>query len=167
MKTRILLALGVSLLLLLQLSNVTAQGGQSIGGQTEYTSPPPAVSTEAGKNRDILIVTGKIVDAGTKQPIKNAKINFDMFGEELLHASLDADGNYALALNKKELGQPIRLVFKINGYKRFVIKSVDKNKTNLTADIYLEPLDSDEKSNAKIKYTLRDDPFNTMVIKMQ
>jgi len=44
---------------------------------------------------------------------------------------------------------------------------VDKAQTYLDADIFLQPTDSDEKSNANIKYIMSDDPFNTMVIKMQ
>ena len=113
------------------------------------------------------MVTGKIIDAVTKKPVGNAKINFDKFGEELLQASIDDNGNYALALNKKELGEPIRIVFKIAGYKRYALKNIDKTQTYLDADIFLQPMESDEKSNANIKYIMNDDPFNTMVIKMQ
>ena len=128
---------------------------------------PQSVTNTAVTNPDVLVITGKIVDASTGKPVTNAKIAFDKFGEELLQASIDDEGNYAIALNKKELGEPIRMIFKVAGYKRFVIKSVDKQATYLDADIFLQPLESDEKSNANIKYTMSDDPFNTMVIKMQ
>ncbi|MCX6198501.1 MAG: hypothetical protein NTY88_04650 [Bacteroidetes bacterium] len=76
-------------------------------------------------------------------------------------------GNYAIALNKKELGEPVRVIFKVAGYKRYVVKNIDKQATYLDADIFLQPMESDEKSNANIKYIMGDDPFNTMVIKMQ
>ena len=48
-----------------------------------------------------------------------------------------------------------------------MVKNIDKNATYLDADIFLQPMESDEKSNASIKYIMNDDPFNTMVIKMQ
>jgi hypothetical protein len=166
MKTLIALSFAFSLMLFLSFNNLTAQNAQTTVQNPTANSSAPACKG-ASKNPDILIVTGKILDAETKEPIKNAKINFDKFGEELLQATLDEKGNYALALNKREIGSPVRIVFKINGYKRYIIKSVDKTKTNLDADIYLEPMDSDAKSNAKIKYVMSDDPYNTMVIKMQ
>jgi hypothetical protein len=166
MKTLFAFALIINLMLFASLNTLVAQSSQTIGGDnsSNFGQSP---KNEVVKNPDILIVTGKILDGETKEPIKDAKINFDKFGEELLQATLDGKGNYALALNKKEIGQPIRIVFKINGYKRYVIKSVDKNKNYLDADIYLEPTESSAKSNAKIKYVMSDDPYNTMVIKMQ
>ena len=70
-------------------------------------------------------------------------------------------------MNKKELGEPIRVIFKINGYKKYMIKSIDKTRSYVDADIFLQPMESDEKSSANVKYIMSDDPFNTMVIKMQ
>lgn len=134
---------------------------------TTLKAGPQSVTNQVVTNPDVLVITGKIIDATTDEPVTNAKINFDRFGDELLQASIDDVGNYAIALNKKELGEPIRVVFKISGYKRFVIKAVEKNATYVDADIFLQPVESEEKSNANIKYMLREDPFNTMVIKMQ
>lgn len=146
--------------------NLSAQSTTSCY-KSAIPSTTQAVVNTAIANQDILVISGKIMDAVAKQPIANAKINFDKFGEELLQASIDEKGNYALALNKKELGEPIRVIFKIQGYKRYVIKNIDKAQTYLDADIYLQPAESDEKSIADIKYIMSDDPFNTMVIKMQ
>lgn len=166
MKTKTILTLSLGFLLAFVCGNLSAQN-TSTTGKTSLTAGPQAVTNHAITNPDVLVVTGKILDAVTKLPITNAKINFDKFGDELLQASIDDKGNYAIALNKKELGEPIRLMFKISGYKRFTIKNVDKTQTYVDADIFLQPMDSEEKSAATIKYTLSDDPFNTMVIKMQ
>jgi len=166
MKTKTILTLSVGFLLALVCGNISAQN-TSTAGKTNLTAGPQAVTNHAITNPDVLVVTGKIIDAVTKQPISNAKINFDKFGEELLQASIDDKGNYALALNKKELGEPIRIVFKVAGYKKYAVKNIDKLQTYLDADIFLQPMESDEKSNANVKYIMNDDPFNTMVIKMQ
>jgi hypothetical protein len=165
MKTKTILTLGVGFLLAFVCGNLSAQN-TSTAGKTKL-SGPQSVANNAITNPDVLVVTGKIIDAVTGHPISNAKINFDKFGEELLQASVDDNGNYALALNKKELGEPIRVVFKVGGYKRYAIKNIDKGKTYIDADIFLQPINSGEKSDANIKYIMRDDPFNTMVIKMQ
>ncbi|MDB5282893.1 MAG: hypothetical protein JWO06_1968 [Bacteroidota bacterium] len=166
MKSKFFLSLGVGFLLAVVCGNLSAQNTQTTG-KTSLSAGPQAVTNCAVTNPDVLVVTGRILDAVTKQPIENVKINFDKFGDELLQASIDVRGNYAIALNKKELGEPIRVVFKIAGYKRYVVKSFDKTVNYLTADIYLQPIETDGKSNANIKYVMTDDPFNTMVIKMQ
>jgi hypothetical protein len=166
MKTKTILTLSVGFLLSLVCGNLSAQNTLT-AGKTNLTAGTQAVTNHAITNPDVLVITGKIIDAVTRKPIDNAKINFDKFGDELLQASIDEKGNYALALNKKELGEPIRMIFKIAGYKRYVIKSIDKSQTYVDADIYLQPMESDEKSDATVKYIMSDDPFNTMVIKMQ
>lgn len=166
MKTKTILTFSVGFLLSLVCGNLSAQNTLT-AGKTNLTAGPQAVTNHAITNPDVLVITGKIIDAVTQKPVSNAKINFDKFGEELLQASIDDKGNYALALNKKELGEPIRVIFKIAGYKRYVIKSVDKNQTYVDADIFLQPMESDESSSANVKYIMNDDPFNTMVIKMQ
>ena len=166
MKTKTVLTLVVGFVLALACGNLSAQNTLT-NGKTVQINDAQAVANHAITNPDVLVVTGKIIDASTNEPITNAKINFDKFGDELLKASIDNKGNYAIALNKKELGEPVRVTFKIAGYKRFTIKSVDKWQTYMDADIFLQPMESEEKSNANIKYVLSDDPFNTMVIKMQ
>lgn len=165
MKTTITLSLAFGLLLGLACGNLSAQKVQpTVINQVNSVEP---TNEDASANQDILVISGKILDAKTKAPVKYAKINFNSFGEEVLQASLDDKGNYLLTLNKKALGSPVRVVFKIDGYKRYVVKSLDKKAKQMTADIFLEPTSSDEKSNAKIKYVMNDSPFNTMVIKMQ
>ena len=166
MKTKINFILGITVLLALVCGNLSAQTTPA-AGENNLTTASATVNNSASNNQDVLVLTGRILDAESKQPIKNAKINFDKFGEELMHASIDDNGNYSIVLNKKELGEPIRVIFKIAGYKRFVVKSVSKSVNNVTADLFLEPEEGQAKSNAKIKYVMDDSPFNTMVIKMQ
>ena len=165
MKTKIDALLGICLIGIVICGNLSAQDVQK--DDASLSAGPQAVTNHAVTNPDVLVVTGKIIDAVTKLPIANAKINFDKFGEELLQASIDNKGNYALAMSKKELGEPVRVIFKVAGYKRYVIKKINKSSSYVDADIYLQPLDSNEKSAAQVKYIMNDDPFNTMVIKMQ
>lgn len=166
MKTNTILTSTLALLLAVVCGNLSAQGTKT-AGKPSLSDHPQQVTNCAVTNPDVLVITGKILDAVTLKPVTNAKINFDKFGEEMLQASIDEKGNYALAMNKKELGEPVRIIFKINGYKRYIIKSVDKTQTYMDADIFLQPMESEEKSTANVKYTLSDDPFNVMVIKMQ
>ena len=128
-------------------------------------SSTQAVMNTVLHNPDLMIITGKIMDAKTQLPITDAKINFDKFGEELVNASIDNQGNYALAINKKEIGDQIRVIFKIEGYQRYIAKSVRCDKSIVDLDLELFPDDSKQASNAHIVYTLSDDPSNTMVIK--
>ena len=131
------------------------------------TAGPQAVTNTAVTNPDVLVLTGKIVDATTQKPVTNAKINFDKFGDEVLQASIDDKGNYALALNKKEMGEPVRVIFKVNGYKKYVVKNLDKDATYVDADIFLQPMETEAKSDAKITYKMDDNPFNPLVIRLQ
>ncbi len=165
MKTKTNLILGLTTLLAVLCGNLSAQNATSLGQAS--VKAPVATVNNAPANQDVLVVTGRIIDNDTKQPIKNARINFNKFGEELLHASIDDNGNYSIVLNKKELGEPIRVIFKIAGYKRFVVKSVSKSISNLTADLFLEPEESDNKSSGTVQFKMDDSPFNTTVIKMQ
>jgi hypothetical protein len=114
---------------------------------------------------DMLVITGKIRDAETKQPITDARINFDKFGDELMCAAIDKDGNYALALNKKEIGEQVRVIFKIEGYEKYIAKAVNSNKPIVDVDLNLWPDDSKSSSTADMKYKLSDDPFGTLVVK--
>ena len=50
---------------------------------------------------------------------------------------------------------------------KFVVKSVSKSVSHVTADLFLESEESASKSNGNVKYVMDDSPFNTMVIKMQ
>ncbi len=166
MKTKSVLKASFGFILVALFGNIFSQNTPTTH-ETNLTSGPQSVINHAVTNTDVLVITGKIVDAQTGEAITNAKINFDKFGEELLQASIDDKGNYALALNKKELGEPIRVIFKVAGYKRYVIRNIDKGATYLDADIFLQPVESDEKSNGTVKYIMNDDPFNKMVIELQ
>jgi len=166
MKTKMTLTLGLGFLLALVCGNLSAQNTPTTGNSSPTTSPQ-VVANSVVTNPNILIVTGRIVDAQTGKPIENAKINFDKFGDEMVQASIDEKGNYALALNKLELGEPIHVIFKINGYKRYTVKNIDKTKTYVDIDVYLQPMDSEEKSNGNITYKMDDSPFNPLVIQMQ
>jgi hypothetical protein len=166
MKTKFALYLCLGILLTLICGNVSAQN--TIITETSPNTPEAqAVINNAVTNPNVLVITGKIVDAKTKLPVGKAKINFDKFGTELIQASIDEKGNYALALNKSELGDPIRIIFKVAGYKRYTVKSVDKNSTYVDIDVYLQPTESEEKSNGNVTYKMDDNPFNPLVIKMQ
>ena len=78
MKTKTILTLSVGFLLALVCGNLSAQN-TSTAGKTNLTAGPQAVTNHAVTNPDVLVVTGKIIDAVTKLPISNAKINFDKF----------------------------------------------------------------------------------------
>ncbi|MCS6934438.1 MAG: hypothetical protein NZM35_04710 [Chitinophagales bacterium] len=142
-----------------------AQSAETVTSPRSET--PQEVLNRAVTNPNVLIVTGKIIDAATGKPVSNARINLEKFGDELINASVDNQGNYALALNKDELGEPIRIVFKIDGYKRYVVKNIDKTVRYVDADIYLQPAESAERSTAKVRFELNPDPFNPLVIKLQ
>lgn len=166
MKTKLAFSLSLGFLLALVCGNLNAQNTQQTGDSVTAATPQAVINNAV--NRDILVVTGRIFDATTNQPITNAKLNFDKFGDELLQASVNEAGHYAIALDKKELGEPIRIVFKVAGYKRYVVKNVSKGKSNyVDVDVYLEPMESMDKSTAKIKYEMNSDPFNPLVIKME
>jgi hypothetical protein len=146
--------------------NLFAQSAETAPAKTT-AGGPQAVTNQAVINPDVLVITGKIYDATTMAAVKNAKINFDGFGEELIQASIDDNGNYALALNKNELGESIRVIFKIGGYKRFIAKGIDKSQTFVDIDVYLQPMGTEDKSDGNVTYKMNDDPFNPLVIQMQ
>ena len=149
--------------LALAAGQLSAQSSQA--KQTRLLSSTQAVMNSVVNHPDLMVITGRIMDAETKLPITDAKINFDKFGDELVNASIDKDGNYALAINKKEVGDQIRVIFKIEGYQRYIAKAVKCDKPIVDLDLNLSPDDSKQSSNAIIKYTLSDDPYNTLVIK--
>lgn len=166
MKSNAIITLSFGFLFALVCGTIQAQSTKK-AGEPILTTSPQAVTNTAVTNPDVLVLTGKILDAQTGRPVLNAKINQESFGEEVIQASIDEKGNYALALSKKELGEPVRVIFKITGYKRYVVKNLDKNATYVDADIFLQPMESEEKSNATIKYKMDDNPFNPLVIRMQ
>lgn len=124
--------------------------------------------TAASKNMaddNVLIISGKILNANTQQAIGKTRINLDKFGDELLQASVDMDGNYAIALKKNELGEPIRITFKVPGYKKFVVKNISKNQSFVDVNILLEPETLTNKSTNEVQFQNNNDPFNPMVLR--
>lgn len=164
MTTKTMLTLGLGFLLALACGNLSAQTTSTGSSSSSETQ---AVVNSAVSNPNVLVVTGRIINAETRKPIKHTDLNFDKFGDEVLKASIDENGNYALALNKQAMGEPIRLVFRIPGYKRYIAKNIDKTKTYVDIDVYMYPLESEEKSEGEVTYQMNDSPFNPLVIKMQ
>ncbi|MBS1612119.1 MAG: hypothetical protein JST49_04810 [Bacteroidetes bacterium] len=165
MTTKTMITLGLGFLLALACGNLSAQTSST--GSSSSSTEAQAIVNSAVTNPDVMVVTGRIIDASTKKPIANAKLSFEKFGAEVLKAQIDDKGNYALALNKKEMALPIRVVFKVAGYKRYVAKAIDKESTYVDIDVFMQPLESEEKSEAEVTYQMNDSPFNPLVIKMQ
>ena len=149
--------------LCLTIGQLSAQSNET--KTTKLLPSTQAVMNSVINHPDLMVITGRIMDAETQLPITDAKINFDKFGDELVNAAIDKYGNYALAINTKEVGEQVRIIFKIEGYQRYTAKAVKCDKPYVDLDLNLWPDGSKEASNASIKYTLNDDPFNTLVIK--
>ena len=160
MKKFIVILIGLGLMA----GQVSAQGGVR-DGKAKLLPTTQAVMNSVVNHADLMVITGKIVDADTYQPITDAKINFDKFGDELVNAAIDKEGNYALAIKKTEVGEQVRIIFKIEGYQKYVAKSVRTNSPVVDLDLYLRADESKDASTARVKYALSDDPFNTLVIK--
>lgn len=135
--------------------------------QKKMGSHPQEVAAKASSDANVLIVSGKILNAATLQPIGKTKINLDKFGDELMQASIDKNGNYALALKKDELGEPVRITFKIPGYKKFIAKNIDKSQSFVDINILLEPETSTVKSSGEVVYKMSTDPFNPLVFRFE
>lgn len=150
-------------------SNVFAQSGEigTASFQAKKFSESQSVAAGASVDPNIIIISGKILDATTMQPVGKAKINLDKFGDELQRASIDRDGRYAIALRKDELGEPMRITFKIPGYKKFVAKNIDKRQSFADINVLLEPEDSKEKSTGNVVYKMSSDPFNPLVLRFE
>ncbi len=153
-------------LFFLGLTIVSAQlSAQSVSKTEKLLPSTQAVMNSVVNHPDLMVITGRIIDAETRLPITDAKINFDKFGDELVNAAIDKEGNYALAINKNEIGDQIKVIFKIEGYQRYIAKAIKCNKPIVDVDLSLWPDDNKQPSTANVKYTLSDDPFNMLVIK--
>jgi hypothetical protein len=149
------------------LGQVLAQTTDNISYQDKKFNHSQTVAAKASTDDNMLIISGKILDASTMQPVGKAKINTEKFGDELVQASIDNDGRYAIALRKDELGEPMRVTFKIPGYKRFVVKNIDKRQNFADINVLLEPEDSKQKSSGNIVYKMSSDPFNPLVLRFE
>lgn len=136
-------------------------------GQGKYSntllSASEIVLAAVNGNPNAIVITGKLLDANTSQPITNAKLNFSKMGQELFNAAVDANGNYAVALNKDEFGKNASLMMKIAGYEDFKMKKLKKSSAVQHIDLRLVPDDINQPT--LVKYQLSDDPYNTLVIK--
>ncbi len=112
----------------------------------------------------VLIITGKLIDAMSNNPITNAKINFDSFGDEIAFAAVDKAGNYALALNKETAGRVMRILFKVKGYNQYSLKTIKNNAQKLALDLKMMPEGSGSKSNADAKYIIDADQSGKLTI---
>jgi hypothetical protein len=153
----------VLLVLSLAAGQASAQSEQS--NTTKLLPSTQAVMNSVVNHPELMIITGRIMDAETELPITDAKINFDKFGDELVNAAVDKDGNYAIAINKKEVSEQIRITFKIEGYQKYTAKAVRCDKPFVDLDLNLWPDGSRQASSANIKYAINSDAFNTLVIK--
>ncbi len=149
------------------LGQVSAQATDNISYQHKKISNSQTVAAKASVDENILIISGKILDATTMQPVGKAKINMDKFGDELVQASIDNDGRYAIALRKDELGEPVRITFKIPGYKRYIVRNIDKRQSFADVNVLLEPENSREKSTGNVVYKMSSDPFNPLVLRFE
>lgn len=167
MKTKIGTTLGLALLLAVMCGNLSAQSTSTTGTTSPTAATSQSVINTMVTNPNVLVITGKIYDATTQKPIDNAKINFDKAGVQLMHASIDEQGNYTVALNKDQMGDAVKVLFKVSGYKRYMLKNLDKNANYVDVDVYLEPVNSDDSESGHVTYVMDDSPFNPLVIKMQ
>lgn len=149
------------------LGQVSAQATDNISYQDKKFSSSQMVAAKASTDENLLIISGKILDATTMQPVGRAKINMDKFGDELVQASIDNDGRYAIALRKDELGEPMRITFKIPGYKRFIVKNIDKRQSFADVNVLLEPDENKQKSTGNVVYKMSSDPFNPLVLRFE
>jgi len=122
-----------------------------------------AVLTALITNPNVVVVSGKLIDASNSKPITNAKINFDKVGTGVVNAAVDKDGNYAVAINKDLVKNHASLSFKIDGYNDLKINRINVKRDLQQMDIRLLPVETHETPN--VKYVLSDDPYNTLVIK--
>ncbi len=122
-----------------------------------------AVLTALITNPNVVVISGKLIDASNSKPITNAKINFGKMGSAVVNAAVDKDGNYALAINKDVIKNHATLSFKIDGYNDLEIKRVNTKRELQQMDVRLLPIETHEVPN--VKYVLSDDPYNTLVIK--
>lgn len=151
-----------SLLTMTLVTLIVALQAQTVANQKQVPATQ-AVLTALITNPNVIVISGKLIDASNSKPITNAKINFDKVGSGVVNAAVDKDGNYALAINKDLIKNHATLSFKIDGYNDLKINRVNVKRELQQMDVRLLPIESHESPN--VKYVLSDDPYNTLVIK--
>jgi hypothetical protein len=156
MKKIFILLTGVSLILNHAIAQSSFLGDKSVAATL-------AVIHAAVSNPNAIVISGKLIDAATSQPIRNAKLKFAKANEVVLNAAIDEKGNYAIALDKSAFGKSANVMLKIAGYEDFKLRKISKINDLHQVDMRLKP---DEKNHpTAVRYQLNDDPYNTLVIK--
>ena len=112
-----------------------------------------------------MVITGKLINADNKQPITNAKINYDSFGDEICYAAIDKDGNYTLVLDKAKSGKVLRILFQIKGFNQYTLKTLKNDAQQLALDLMLTPEGSKDKSIGDARYLIDADESGKLTIK--
>lgn len=115
------------------------------------------IAQETNQNPDLFVIRGTIQDAYSQRAIGNDQIGFNDFGPEILMADLDDRGNFVMVFDRTKVSFPMRMKFKIDGYKKFVARGIDPDENEAWLDIDLEPVDrtapADERSWVSTAYT--------------
>ena len=147
--------------LLVALVGLTVNAQSSFNGK--LVPATQAVLNTVVTNPNVIIITGKLLNAATSNPITDANVKLSNVSKGLLNAAVDKNGNYALALDKELITASTGLTFKIEGYEDFSVKKIKRNQAYVDMDIRLLPDES--KQPTVVKYVFNDDPDNTLVIK--
>lgn len=146
---------------------VVALVGLSVNAQNSFNGKlvpaTQAVLNTVVTNPNVIIITGKLVNASTSSPITDAIVKLANVSKGLLNAAVDKNGNFALALDKDAITPSTGLTFKIEGFEDYTVKKIKRNQAFVEMDIRLLP--DETKQPTVVKYVLTDDPYNTLVIK--
>jgi len=139
--------------------------------QAQQSPTPPMgseiqqVAASLTRNGTAIVITGTIKDLLQNKYITNAQISLSGFGRELIDASVDNIGHYAIALDKSQLKFPITLKIHIKGYKKFVIRDLNPTADVIYADINLVPEpDMFYRDEPNKKVLMTDEPFSSLII---
>ena len=103
--------------LLVALVGLTVNAQSSFNGK--LVPATQAVLNTVVTNPNVIIITGKLLNAATSNPITDANVKLSNVSKGLLNAAVDKNGNYALALDKDLVTASTGLTFKIEGYEDF------------------------------------------------
>ena len=146
---------------------VFALAGISVYAQSKFSGKlvpaTQAVLNSVVSHPDVIIITGRLIDVASSNPIANAKLNVAQLGEGIINAAVDEKGNYALAIDKSKVDAKSKLVFKVNGYDASAPKRIRKDIAFVDMDVRLTPDESSQPLSGK--YVMNDEPFSPLVIK--
>lgn len=154
----------VFLFMALLIASGTNLFAQSVKEPNRHKTPQE-VANLLTTNPNAIILTGKVIDIVNHHAITNGEISLSGAGKELIDATVDHNGIYAIALDKSELRFPIHVKIRIEGYKKFIIKDLMPTSDVIYSDILLTPEQDvyyhDEPSK---KILMTDDPFTKLII---